>query len=101
MSMRRYWPPIGTAGFERLSVSGNRRVPRPPPKMIASTSSMDGRFISSPGGRSHAHHDGDLVLVVRELLDPRECWAQSGEKLRQRVEHAVAGTTLEFHGDHQ
>src|SRR5882757_1481145 len=40
MSMRRYLPPIGTAGFERLRVSGNRRVPRPPPRMIARTSSM-------------------------------------------------------------
>ncbi len=40
MSMRRYLPPIGTAGLERLKVSGNRRVPRPPPRMIANTSSI-------------------------------------------------------------
>ena len=40
MSIRRYLPPIGTAGFDRFRVSGNRRVPRPPPRMIASTSSI-------------------------------------------------------------
>src|ERR1043166_2748266 len=34
-SMRRYLPPIGTAGFERVAVSGYRRVPCPPPRMIA------------------------------------------------------------------
>src|SRR5262245_59905604 len=38
MSIRRYFPPIGTAGFERCSVSGNRRDPCPPPRMSASTS---------------------------------------------------------------
>ena len=31
-------PPIGTAGLERWCVSGNRRVPRPPPRMIVKTS---------------------------------------------------------------
>src|SRR5262249_27209932 len=40
MSINRYLPPIGTAGFDRLNVSGNRRVPRPPPRMIANTSSI-------------------------------------------------------------
>jgi hypothetical protein len=45
MSIRRYFPPIGTAGFERRSVSGKSRVPRPPPRMIARTSSM-GRSLS-------------------------------------------------------
>src|SRR3954469_9710287 len=40
MSIRRYLPPIVTAGFDRFRVSGNRRVPRPPPRMIANTSSI-------------------------------------------------------------
>src|SRR5581483_154704 len=35
MSTMRYLPPSGTAGFERSLVSGNRRVPAPPPMMIA------------------------------------------------------------------
>src|ERR1041385_4281897 len=37
-SMRRYLPPIGTAGLERVAVRGNRREPWPPPRMIASVS---------------------------------------------------------------
>src|SRR5688500_13511644 len=37
-SMSRYLPPMGTAGLERCCVSGNRRDPCPPPRMIASTS---------------------------------------------------------------
>ena len=32
MSISRYLPPIGTAGFERWCVSGKSRVPRPPPE---------------------------------------------------------------------
>src|SRR5215210_5223816 len=35
MSMSRYLPPSGTAGFERSSVRGDRRVPAPPPRMTA------------------------------------------------------------------
>src|SRR5215213_4291053 len=35
MSMSRYLPPSGTAGFERSSVSGDKRVPAPPPRITA------------------------------------------------------------------
>src|SRR5215204_3832314 len=35
MSMSRYLPPSGTAGFERRSVRGDRRVPAPPPRITA------------------------------------------------------------------
>src|SRR6185295_14011766 len=38
ISISRYLPPIGTAGFERCCVNGNRREPWPPPRMSASTS---------------------------------------------------------------
>ena len=37
-SISRYLPPIGTAGFDRVAVSGKRRVPCPPPRMTASVS---------------------------------------------------------------
>ena len=40
MSMSRYLPPIGTAGFDRAWVSGKSRVPRPPPRMMTITSCM-------------------------------------------------------------
>src|SRR6185503_13150793 len=35
-STRRYFPPRGTAGFDRSRVSGNRRLPAPPPRITAS-----------------------------------------------------------------
>ncbi len=37
MSTRRYLPARGTAGFARSLVSGNSRVPCPPPMMTEST----------------------------------------------------------------
>src|ERR1043165_7760213 len=37
ISMRRYLPPSGTAGLACRRVSGNKRWPTPPPKMIATT----------------------------------------------------------------
>ena len=37
-SIRRYLAPMGTAGLERVAVSGNRRLPWPPPRMIARVS---------------------------------------------------------------
>src|ERR1039457_5903297 len=40
MSISRYRQPIGTAGFDRMCVSGNSLVPRPPPNTIVSTSFM-------------------------------------------------------------
>src|SRR6266542_2191443 len=38
MSIRRYLPPIGTAGLERSMVRGYSRVPRPPPRIRLKTS---------------------------------------------------------------
>ena len=35
ISTKRYFPAIGTAGFERLAVSGNNLEPFPPPKIMA------------------------------------------------------------------
>src|SRR5580704_16447622 len=37
MSTNRYFPASGTAGLERSFVSGNNRVPCPPPMMMEST----------------------------------------------------------------
>ncbi len=37
MSTRRYLPASGTAGLARSAVSGNSRVPAPPPMMTLST----------------------------------------------------------------
>jgi hypothetical protein len=35
MSTNRYFPAMGTAGFERLAVRGYKRVPAPPPRITA------------------------------------------------------------------
>src|SRR5882762_6788425 len=35
-STKRYFPPRGTAGFERSRVNGCRRLPAPPPRITAS-----------------------------------------------------------------
>src|SRR5262245_30181788 len=40
ISISRYLPPMGTAGFDRRCVSGNRRLPRPPPSTMVTTSFM-------------------------------------------------------------
>ena len=37
ISINRYLPASGTAGFDRIEVRGESRVPRPPPKTIATT----------------------------------------------------------------
>src|SRR5437016_13626562 len=36
-SIRRYFPPSGTAGFDRSFVRGNNRLPAPPARTIDST----------------------------------------------------------------
>src|ERR1051326_2864023 len=50
MSTRRYLPPSGTAGFERVSVSGDRRVPAPPPKITARIFGLFGAIVSDLPG---------------------------------------------------
>jgi hypothetical protein len=37
ISTNRYFPAIGTAGFEREAVRGYKRLPAPPPKITATT----------------------------------------------------------------
>src|SRR5688572_20066910 len=41
MSIRRNLPPIGTAGFARSRVSGQSRLPCPPPRIAVVTFSME------------------------------------------------------------
>src|SRR5437762_11261262 len=55
ISTIRYLPPIGTAGFARSFVSGNNRVPAPPPMMIASVRSVVPG--GSAGGEAAAVND--------------------------------------------
>src|SRR5690242_10466567 len=46
-SIRRYLPPIGTAGFDRVAVRGKSLEPWPPPRMIASVSLITMRIVQS------------------------------------------------------
>src|SRR5476649_378192 len=48
ISTSRYLPPSGTAGFDRSFVNGNKRVPAPPPMMMARVRCV------VPGGRAGA-----------------------------------------------
>src|SRR5215203_409903 len=78
ISINRYFAPIGTAGFERMCVSGKSRVPRPPPRINVRTSFI-GRFYCGDAGRvlaaggsvdesiAETHHRLDLVAGGAEL----------------------------------
>src|SRR5215208_4409050 len=54
MSTSRYFPPSGTAGFDRCCVSGKRRLPAPPPRMTASSFGLAGINIHGQEQRTGA-----------------------------------------------
>src|SRR5258708_32492428 len=64
ISTMRYFPASGTAGFERSLVKGNRRVPAPPPMMMARLFSVIeagvGRLIVRREVRKPPRDDGPL-----------------------------------------
>src|SRR5258705_3234014 len=85
MSISRYLPAIGTAGLERCSVSGNRRDPRPPPRMTLRTSFIGG----SPGDPRILPRSARRVSPV--LLAARRLWyaAQVTDDIALRPEGAL------------
>src|SRR5574342_660479 len=69
MSIRRYLPPMGTAGFDRCWVSGNSRVPRPPPSTRARTSLFTLVFVPDVLAVDHVDHFfADVRGMVRDPL---------------------------------
>ena len=79
-SIRRYLPPIGTAGFERCCVSGKSRAPWPPPRMSARVSRItrkcsasrgrgDDRVASTSPPRGAGCHSPGRIVVLRGALD--------------------------------
>src|SRR5215207_1063882 len=66
MSIKRYLPAIGTAGFERMAVSGYNLAPRPPPIIIPKTSFIAGMAASTWDGC-----DGYYYLLKSEIR--RDC----------------------------
>jgi putative transposase len=67
MSTRRYLPPSGTAGFERCCVSGNRRVPAPPPRITASTLCFAGIWFEPTFGFGNQREHRRKVATVSRL----------------------------------
>src|SRR5215813_15100351 len=73
-SMMRYFPPMGTAGFDRFNVKGKRRLPRPPPRITPITSCM-------------------VETLARSMPDVRSILFQKverGERASERVRGEVA-----------
>src|SRR5438552_6237812 len=85
MSIRRYFPPIGTAGFERCCVSGNRRVPCPPPRTIARTSLVTVTNLLQSSGFGHFQGEG-------------LCWS---DKKERRVAFRLIPREEKFYNDFQ
>src|SRR5262245_22852408 len=76
MSMRRYLPPIGTAGLLRSIVRGYSRVPRPPPRIRLRTLSM-GKW--SVVARRRWSLDGFIILPHRRVAGERGFRCKIGE----------------------
>src|SRR6185436_3547080 len=66
ISTSRYLPPSGTAGFDRCCVSGNRRLPAPPPRMTANSLGFAGISDHHPSMRRFQQWQGFYPrLLVR------------------------------------
>src|SRR5882762_2580157 len=75
MSISRYLPPIGTAGFDRCWVSGKSRLPCPPPRMSASTSlftAMQSAMVHRPACNDRVNGSATLLAPMAFRLIPRE-----------------------------
>src|SRR5215510_8469345 len=89
MSMRRTRPATGTAGLARSRVSGKRRVPWPPPMMMATTSFIGATVYRAPppappdsGDPVRHEHVGlvrDAAVAVAAEGDPRPVPAEHRE----------------------
>src|SRR6185503_8234714 len=66
MSISRYLPPIGTAGFDLICVNGNSLAPRPPPRIRVRTSFIAEILLCASPGRGFTHKSfllGHLTAV--------------------------------------
>src|SRR5208337_379566 len=68
ISMSRYFPAIGTAGLLRDLVSGNRRVPRPPPRISETIRGMKPLLRLSSRERPSIRDGDDHQLVLSLYL---------------------------------
>src|SRR5256885_6413304 len=63
-STRRYFPPSGTAGLDRCAVSGNRRLPAPPPRITARRLGLLGIERVEHIGKASEHSRMTLIQQV-------------------------------------
>ena len=108
MSISRYLPPSGTAGFERMWVSGNSRVPRPPPRISVRTSFIAPSYlpdapVAAPrrGRRWYAPQIAQLAMGIWTLARCAELFTRvftqlsaSGEVQLRSRSHFVRGWQL-------
>src|SRR5205807_7583236 len=96
-STRRYFPPSGTAGFERSRVKGNRRLPAPPPRMTASKLRFGGMISAEDIGkrRRDSRWLGSASLlreITRAVTQRQTFFRELGTRDldRHRAERAIA-----------
>src|SRR5688572_15934960 len=63
-STSRYFPPSGTAGFDRSRVSGNKRLPAPPPRMTARRFRFEGIKLGEDIRKMTRVQDSDSPGIV-------------------------------------
>src|SRR5215203_7083911 len=77
MSMSRYLPPSGTAGFERKSVSGDRRVPAPPPRITA-------RIFGLFGAMAHTF-PAFIGKPIKASIDPKHARFKRARRVKSSL----------------
>src|SRR5688572_18388225 len=93
-SMSLYLPPIGTAGFERVAVNGNNRLPWPPPRMMASVSLVIGAIKASCKWAAVGNHNRSRAGAAAVVSGIRERSLASFYDIFIRASPAVAPALL-------
>lgn len=67
ISTSRYFPERGTAGLQRVCVRGDRRVPRPPPRIMQRVSCWTGMGIGVGNGKGSGIDRAVFIFVFLVL----------------------------------
>merc|ERR1719253_652679 len=93
-SMRRYAPPMGTAGLARCLVRGYRRGPAPPPRITAATDLE----LEMAVGDCDSSTDTPVALTVRDTAARGAELGALEEVLAAHGGAAARGRALREHG---
>src|SRR5438309_731679 len=96
MSIRRYFPTTGTAGLERCRVRGNKRDPRPPPRIRARTERMGG-LRSPTGNRPERVKAGPMRAYANTVPRPRIASSGGDASERDKEEHRRSESSSQEH----